>query len=134
MATAFPVGAEKYMVSECSAAEAVGDAVYVAGTVGGRPSARKVDRTDPTKMPARGVIVKKTGMLCIVQVAGVVEAGIFSGLTPNKDLFVAADGTLTETPPSQPVSGQVYRQIVAFAVSSSSIRVQTDAPPLILVS
>ncbi len=132
MATAFPVGAEKYLVGECSAAEAVGDAVYISGTSNGRPAVRKVDRTNPAKMPARGVIVKKAGTVCIVQMAGVVGGGIYSGLTPNKSMFVAADGTLTETPPARPVTGQVYRQTVAFVISSTSILVQTEAP-LILV-
>lgn len=99
-----------------------------ADMVAGRYQVETVDIDDPTKMPAIGVIVSKsTATECIVQLAGIMR-GVLSGLTPNAILFATTSGTLGESVPAAPLSGQRLVQQIAQAISSTDIMIKILGP------
>ena len=66
---------------------------------------------------AVGVIVSKASPTrCTVQVGGQL-AGLYTGLTPGKTLFVGEDSMLTHSVPTHPVTGvkSVYHAALALA-------------------
>jgi hypothetical protein len=119
--TVQPIGVEKYFLGSCTQAESVGDAVYIYGDAqGGVHPVRKVVLTDSAKMPAAGLIVRKSGTTCVVQRGGP-AIGVYSGLTPNLALYVDDSARLSHTPPSQPQSGIKHRQRLGFALASNVV-------------
>jgi hypothetical protein len=111
-------GSAQYVSAICTAAESIGDVVYVSGPmVGGVVVVSKADATNETKMPGFGLIVKKPSPTqCIVQRAGRVD-GVYSGLTVNQRYWVDSSGVLSS---SYPRPG--YAQAVALAVDPTSLQ------------
>lgn len=102
------------VAADCSAAEAVGDLVYVDSASGSTPDVRKVDPDDAATMPAVGIIVSKpTATTAQVQMAGTVA---LSGLTPGP-YWVGTDSKLATSRPANPGSGVRALQIVGHAYS-----------------
>lgn len=112
------------LIAECTAAEAVGDVVYIAGVaVGGRAIVRRVDITDETKMPAFGIVkVKDTTTGCLVCVEGLVHA---HGLTPGQLVFVGTNGRPRTGPPPV-VAVPLFWQPIGIAVDAATLRFQSS--------
>lgn len=109
------------MAVACTAAEAVGDAVYLSG-----PSAvRRCDPYDAARMPAIGVVAAKASTTaCMVITAGRART---VGLTPGAAYFVAPSGAAAPgTPSAGP--GPVFVQRVGRAVSSTILSVAIEPP------
>lgn len=104
--------------ANCDGSDAVDHCVYISGDLsGGLPTVMRADITDPSKMPAIGVIIsKQTSSLCIVAWFGSVTK---SGLTPGSRYFVGSDSKPTATRPSAPS----LIQIVGVAVDSGRLLV-----------
>ena len=111
---------EVFLTTACAETVAVGDCVYSLGA--------SVDTSDPSDidtMPSIGVVVTKlTATTCKVQLSGILKN--LSGLTPNKQVFVAPDGTLTDTVPT---SGLV--QFMGIAIDATSIHLSPPEQALI---
>lgn len=101
----------------CLAGDAVGDCVRISGdSIGGYVQVTKVDVTDPTKMPAIGVIIAKPSSTnATVAWLGVITG---TGFTPNARYFVSNTGQLTPTPPT--VRPAMY-QVMAQAIDSQRL-------------
>lgn len=110
--------------ANCTAATAVGDAVYVTGPkVLGKPQVATVDITDYASMPAIGVVTSKTlATDCTVQYAG--EAAVYSGLTPGRMYMIDSSGEPTASLPT--VGSDHYVQKLGVATSSDTILLQPD--------
>lgn len=108
----------------CTAGEAVGDLVYIAGNkVGADYNVRKADITDFTKMPAVAVVIHKISPTkAVIQFGG--EVGLFSGLTPGHVYWVSDAGTPTATPPLPGLGQRKYQQAVGVAVDSGRIKLE----------
>lgn len=109
------------MAASCTAAEAVGDAVYVTGSA----TVRRCDPYDPSKMPAIGVITAKpTTTSCVVVTSGRAR---LAGLTTGVAYFVQPNGAAAPgTPSAGP--GPVFVQRVGRAVSSTILSVAIEPP------
>lgn len=106
-----------YEPANCLAGDVAGAVVYVTGDISNnRLQVATCDPTDPAKRPPVGVIVQKQASTeCVVQGGGL-ALGLYSGLTPGAEVFVAADGTPTTTPPSG-----IPQVRIGIAVASDSI-------------
>jgi len=107
----------------CTAAEVVGDLVYISGAkVGADYSVRTADNTLTAKMPAIGVIVAKiSSTRALIQLQG--ETTLFTGLTPGTVYWVGDTGQPTSTPPSPTGPGaRKYWQSIGVATDSGRIR------------
>ena len=106
--------------AECLSSDAVGKWVYIADEKqAGVYQVETVNPNNAIKVPAVGIIVSKpTTTTCVVQFAGLLE-GIVTGLVPRQLIYVAADGSSTQSPPS--VS---YQQIVGAATDTDEILVR----------
>ena len=73
----------------------VGQAVYIRAQANGEYKVARCDPTNPSKMPAIGIILNKWlaggSYHCLVQIWGEVR-GLFSGLLPRRMYSVAVDG------------------------------------------
>jgi len=107
-------------IADCSAGESVGDCVYVsADAVLGVLQVRKVDPSDPTKMPSLGIIVDKpTATACTVVYLGAFPVGGLPAFLPGKRYFVGASSQPVSVPPS--TSG-VLVQVVGIALDSGRL-------------
>lgn len=107
-------------IADCSVAEAVGDCVYVsADAVLGIVQVRKVDATDPLKMPALGVIVDKpTATACTVIYLGALPVGALPAFLPGKRYFVGLSSQPVATPPVTP---GVLVQVIGIALDSGRL-------------
>ena len=107
--------------ANCLAGDAVGNAVRITGDrVAGRYQATSVDIDATAAHEARGVGViasKSDATTCVIQTGGILS-GVLSGLTPGRLLFVAADATLSESPPPRPSSGYRTIQAMAYALAA----------------
>jgi len=117
----------------CRTEDAVGDVVYITGDmVGIRHPVARVDIDDPIALPGIGVLItKETDTLGVVQLTGLVD-GVYSGLVPNRTLFVGTTGRLQNTPPPRPSTGKRYYQVMARAVSSTRFLIQVQDPIIIV--
>ena len=118
-ATSDPLEEAFTFVGDCSAGEAVGDCVYVSGAeVLGVIQVRKVDVTDPAKMPAIGIILDKpTATTCTVAYSGGVTIGILPPFLPGRMYFVGHSSKPDATRPASPAMVQV----VGVAVTSGRL-------------
>lgn len=109
----------------CSAAESVGDGVYISGPLsGGLPTVSKVDITDPAKMPAVGIIESKSSSTeCVVQTGDIIENLPFT-LTTGKRVFFVNAGLDSSIPG---VAGD-FAQIAGTALDTDAILVAIGAP------
>lgn len=120
-----PLGGKARVTASCLTTDAVGDLVYVAGSIAGNDyDVAKVDVGDYTKMPAFGVIVAKLSTTrCVVQMSGEV-VGIYTGLTEGRVYFAGSDGRPSLTPPAPGLSGRAYLQSVGLAVSADVLKIE----------
>lgn len=132
-----PIGAITRSVFEafCFSTDTVGDVVYIMGDkVGDKYQVTKVDIDNITTMPAIGIITRKiTAGECEVQTGGLVQT-IYTGLVPNKVLFVGTDSRLTINVPShKPTPGRRAVQVMGQVLSSSDFFLHVRSP-IILVT
>jgi hypothetical protein len=109
------------MAASCTAAEAVGDAVYVTGSA----TVRRCDPYDPSKMPAIGVITAKpTTTSCVVVTSGRAR---LAGLTTGVAYFVQPNGAAA---PGTPMMGpsHVWVQRIGRALAPNVLNVIIDPP------
>lgn len=113
-------------LSACTAAEAVGDFVYIVDNpVGGKDQVRKADPSTYDKMPAVGVIVEKPDLsTCWVQWLGETPA-IFSGLAAGRLYFIGTDSRISGSPPA-PIGRDMFIQVVAVAVSNDRAYIRPE--------
>jgi len=115
--------------ANCLDTDVVGNAVYVSSDkVGSLYQVTTVDITDKIKMPAFGIISRKSSLTeCWVQFGGIIK-NYSSGMTPNDRFFIGDDGKITAMVPVRPVSGIKFVQVVARAASSEDIAVKIEHP------
>jgi hypothetical protein len=120
-------------LANCLFGDLVGDVVYITGPkVGNLYQVSRVDIDDPAKAVGKGVIIEKTSSTeCTVRRAGII-LGVYTGLTPDKALFVGTNGRLQEGPPARPVSGRRYFQQMATALSSADLVMEIQQPSIII--
>lgn len=99
----------------------VGDVVYCSDA----DAADKADADGGTKQPVIGVVVAKTSAtVAVVQYAGEVSAGVFSGLSPRATYYLSTTpGQLTATAPSSP--GSIIQRI-GFAKNPTTLVLTVD--------
>jgi hypothetical protein len=121
---------EELLPADCQASDAVKDVVRVsADAVLGVYQVTKIDITAlPTEIVVGVIISKATATRCIVQVGGQV-AGIYTGLTPGRTMFVGDDSKLTHTVPTHPATGvkSVYHAAMALAGDVLLLNIQTPS-------
>jgi len=115
--------------ANCLITDAVQDVVYITGdAVGGRIQVTKVDIDDDTKMPGIGIITSKSDdTICKVQTYGNM-AGVYSGLTVRKQLWINTSSRLDTSPPADPVSGYRFIQPMGFTLASNIVLVNVSPP------
>jgi len=116
-------------LANCQTGDSVGDLVYSSGgMVGGYYTVTKVDISDPSKMPAVGMIVAKVSpTICVVQVGGEIK-DIYSGFVPGRHCFVGTDARLTQVVPTAPPTGVRYSQPAAYAIASNVLLFRAELP------
>lgn len=117
------------IVADCPAATAVKNVVYIAADeVGGVYQVDLVDIDSGTTWPALGVVIRKlTTTRCVVQVGGEM-VGVYSGLTPGKQLFVNGVSELTHVVPSRPATGVRSVYPMAIALSNDALLLRAHWP------
>ena len=115
----------------CFNTDIVGDIVYIMGAkVGLRYQVSKVDIDDPNKMPAVGIIIRKTAPTdCVVQSGGILRS-IYGALTPGGRLFVGTDSRPKHIY-TRPSSGFRLVQRIGTAISATDIIVLPQDPLII---
>ena len=132
-----PLGTSGDQILEafCFSTDAVGDAVYVTGNkVGDLYQVTKVDIDDITTMPAIGIVIEKptpTATTCTIQLGGVIR-DVYTGLTPQKPLFIGTDSRLTHAVTGYPTSGRRAQQMMGQALATTELFLQVKSP-IILV-
>lgn len=103
----------------CASGDLPGDCIYRTGVfVDDVPEVAKVDITNLTKMPAKGVIISKASTTaCTVAYFGAYATG--DTLVTDKVYFVGADARPTITRPS----GPAFIQIVGHALDAARLMV-----------
>lgn len=122
--------AQQLIAALCLATDAVGDVVYISGSkIGDYYQVTKVNIDALTTMPGLGVIIGKNAPTqCQVQTAGIVS-GVYTGLTPNKCLFVDDTGRLSETvTPHKPTPGQRVLLMMGQVLSASDLLLDVKSP------
>jgi hypothetical protein len=111
-----PSEARQFYPGECTAAESVGDFVYIYGPMNGdRVVVRACDSTVRAKMPAWAMIVQKSSDTeCILQRWGMVT-NVYTGLTPGELYHVDQDGELGS------YARPGFAQIVAQAIGTDEL-------------
>lgn len=106
--------------AECLSTDEVGKWVYISDEKqAGIAQVETVDPNNPIKVPAVGIIKSKpTATTAVVQWGGLLE-GVLIGLEPRKLVYVAADGSSTQSPP-----GTTYEQIVGVATDVDEILIR----------
>lgn len=107
--------------AECTAAEAVGDFVCIADDPpNGLDIVAKADPADFNRMPAVGVIIRKTAPTeCLVQWYGETP-NIFSGLASGEIYFVGSDARIAEAPPT-PTTVPLFTQYMGVATAPTRL-------------
>jgi hypothetical protein len=111
----------------CSAAESVGDFVYLAGNqVNGVDTVSKANPLDLSKMPAVGTIIKKISDTdCFVQWGGETPA-MFSGLQTGKRYFLGSDAKPSLAPPDPSPGLPARAQSIGIALTADKLYVSTN--------
>jgi hypothetical protein len=117
------------IVADCPAGIVVKNVVYIsADEVGGVYQVDLVNINSSTTYPALGVVIRKlTTTRCVVQVGGEL-VGIYSGLTPGRQLFVDASSELTHVVPSRPPTGVRLVYPMAVALSGDALLLRALSP------
>lgn len=111
---------QKLQEVACLMGDTVGKLVSIRDvkTLTGRWRIQTADCTDPTKMPAVGVLISKsTPTTGIMQLLGEVES-IFAGLDVTKPYFVGPAGALVNPAPVPAPGNRVYVQKFGFPVAA----------------
>ena len=114
--------AVKRRLAKCLVTDLIGDCVHVRGDsdLQGNYLVERADPTNPTKMPAVGIILEKTAAdTCWILSLDEMDV---SGLTPSRPLFVGLDGRPTHTTPDWPAT----RQNIGIALSSTKAFLSFD--------
>ncbi len=131
MAVARVLFGDDVIEADCLAGDIAGDCVYVtADKISGRFQVSKIDPRVLTAIPSVGIIQSKpTSTTCLVRLSGVLS-GVYTGLTPGAQQFVALNGQLTESIASiTPLPNQrVMVQQIGVALASDTIAVLPQAP------
>ena len=103
----------------CTAAESVGDPVFISGPkVGGIISVLKVDTTDINKMPVIGLIESKpTATTCVVQSVGDL-LGLPFTFTVGKRVFATSTGLSSIIP-----GAGNFAQVVGIATDTNDLSI-----------
>jgi len=117
------------IVADCPAATDVKKVVYIsADEVGGVYQVDLVDIDSTTIYPALGVVIRKLSTTrCVVQIGGEL-VGMYSGLTPGRQLFVNGSAELTHVVPSRPAVGVRLVYPMAVALSSDALLLRALSP------
>lgn len=117
------------VVADCLVADAVGDMVRIsADEVGGVKQVTKLDITNSSvQLPLGMVILKLSTTRCVVQVGGEI-LGIYTGLTPGKQLFINNVSRLTHVVPTHPSSGVKSVHPAAQALSTDALFLRIQVP------
>lgn len=120
------------IVADCQLADAVGDMVHIsADAVGGIYQVTKINIVStPTELPLGMVIAKLTATRCVVQVGGEI-VGIYTGLTPGKQLFIDNTGKLSHVVPTHPATGVKSVHPAAQALSADALFLRIQQPSII---
>ena len=129
------LGAPQLLRANCLVSDAVGDAVCITGDrVGDLYQVTRVDidNSNPRQAIAVGVIKSKSSStLCLVQVSGEMRS-LYSGLTPNRPIFVGVDGRLTQTRPPAPVTGKRMLRCMGQALADDVLLISPWSPTAIV--
>jgi hypothetical protein len=68
---------------------------------------------------------------CEVKTHGIIS-GVYGGLIPGSQMFINTNSMLRMGPPSRPISGFRYWQVMAYAISAGDILVQVKQPMKVL--
>jgi hypothetical protein len=120
----------------CTAAENIGDAVYInADKVGDKYQVRKVDVddvADTKKAIGIGILTdKESATECTVRLFGALT-GVYGGLQPGARLFVGTDSRPNTTPPAYPGGGKRILQKIGYVLASDTIMVSPEEPTRII--
>ena len=117
------------VAANCLVADAVSNCVKVTGAaVAGLYQVTTLDVTDPAPTPAVGIIISKsTPTECIVQLFGRMQ-GVYAGLTAGRTYFVNTAGTLDLVPPTPPLAGIAYVQVMGIAISDDEVMLKPASP------
>lgn len=116
--------------ANCQPTDQVGRAVHITGDrVGDLYQVTTVDIEDDATIPSLGIIISKSSSTtCLVQLTGLVE-GLLTGLTPDGVIFIAPDGSLTQTKPTANVApGFVWVQHMGQAMASDVFILNPQTP------
>jgi hypothetical protein len=119
----------EFVIADCLVANAVGDMVRVyADEVAGVYQVRELDiLSNDWHLPVGMITRKLTSTRCAVQVGGEVK-GIYTGLTPGKQLFINSASRLQHTVPTHPAVGVTWAHPAALALSSGTVLLRIQVP------
>jgi len=122
----------EYVMADCLSGDVVGDMVHVSGeAVLGVYQVTKIDITSGSvDLPLGMIVAKPTTTSCVVQVGGEV-LGLYTGLTPGKQLFIDPNSRLSHSVPTHPGSGVKSVHPVAQALSSDALFLRIQVPSVI---
>jgi len=120
------------VVADCLISDSVGDMVRISSdAIGGVYQVTKINIVSfPTELPLGMVIAKLTATRCVVQVGGEV-VGIYTGLTPGRQLFIDEVGKLSHVVPTHPGSGVKSVHPAAQALSADALFLRIQQPSII---
>lgn len=108
----------------CLISDSVGDLVCIRGDkVNGKWRVERANPEDETKMPAIGILSKKTtptvGEIILI---GQTDVGFYTGLIPGRGYFVGSDGRPSLSIPSAGISGYAMVQLIGYAMAGDILR------------
>jgi len=112
----------KVLSAQCAPADAIGNCVCITGPdIAGKYQVTTANPADVNKMPAWGVIKKKTSSTeCKVQFVGEIK-GMYALMIPQDVLFVGSDGKLSNIPPAPSVGGYAFVQAMGHVLSDDAL-------------
>jgi len=112
----------------CTAAESVGDPVYLTGDPSGYVyPVEKAEAWDEDKMPAFGIVIRKlSDTVCLVQTDGILPHGILSGLQRGHGYMVGGTGGLEAAPPVVGPNGYSWIQFMGRSLGDDRFQVRPD--------
>lgn len=123
--------AKQVLPALCLVTDSVGDAIYVRGPcIGTYFQVTRLNIDDMAAVPSLGIIIQKIDSThCLIQLRGLIDS-IYTGLTPNQQLFVGTDGRLTHTIPPKPTpsTGKRCVQIMGYALDTALFYLDPRSP------
>lgn len=114
--------AQVYMSAVCGASDAVGACVYLVSASGGTMTVATADPSNPTKLPAIGIIAhKQSSTSCVIQPLGFMGEATLSGLTAGSLYVVGSDGQVAKFGGSNyPAAGSTVQNL-GLALSTTTL-------------